>query len=184
MAEQDPTTLPPDEPEVWRPIPGFARYEASTLGRIRWIETRSGFLESKRVLKQSESSEYPMVSLFSDVKGQTRKRVHTLVLLAFCGPCPPGYECRHLDDQKMNRRLSNLKWGTRSENLGDDRRRNGILTVGSKHGMSKLTEPQAAEIWVVALLRVGGQRERGTALPFGPEREPRSLDPEIAPGTG
>src|SRR5271166_1685861 len=46
---------------------------------------------------------------------------HTLVLLTFVGPCPEGYECRHLDGNPANNRLRNLAWGTRLENAADQR---------------------------------------------------------------
>jgi len=46
--------------------------------------------------------------------------VHTLVLEAFVGPCPPGEEALHADDNPANNRWpENLSWGTRSKNLAD-----------------------------------------------------------------
>ena len=47
------------------------------------------------------------------------KYVHQLVLVAFVGPCPKGMECRHLDGNPENNHLSNLCWGTKSENRID-----------------------------------------------------------------
>jgi hypothetical protein len=44
---------------------------------------------------------------------------HSLVLKAFCGPRPAGMQCRHLDGNKSNNRLSNLSWGTPKENAAD-----------------------------------------------------------------
>src|SRR5690606_11217835 len=46
-------------------------------------------------------------------------RVHRLVMEAFVGPLPEGMEVRHLDDDPDNNALSNLVYGTRSENLED-----------------------------------------------------------------
>lgn len=45
------------------------------------------------------------------------KQVHALVLLAFEGPCPEGYEVLHKDHNPQNNNRKNLKYGTRSENL-------------------------------------------------------------------
>jgi len=45
--------------------------------------------------------------------------VHTLVLEAFEGECPPGQEALHADDDPTNPRRGNLRWGTRAENLAD-----------------------------------------------------------------
>jgi hypothetical protein len=44
--------------------------------------------------------------------------VHALVLLAFVGPPPEKHECRHLNGNPSDNRLENLRWGTRSENIG------------------------------------------------------------------
>jgi hypothetical protein len=47
-------------------------------------------------------------------------RIHQLVLLAFVGPKPPGMQTRHLDGDKTNNRLTNLVYGTPSENQRDN----------------------------------------------------------------
>jgi hypothetical protein len=54
------------------------------------------------------------------VKGrQTNRFVHQLVLEAFVGPCPPGMECLHANDDATDNRLVNLRWGTHTENVQD-----------------------------------------------------------------
>lgn len=67
--------------------------------------------------------------LFVKIRGRNR-RVHRLVLEAFVGPCPPGMECRHLDDDPRNNRLDNLAWG---DPRGERRRhfpaRDGLLAA-------------------------------------------------------
>jgi hypothetical protein len=45
--------------------------------------------------------------------------VHHLVLLAFRGPCPPGYERCHQDGNPSNNALGNLSYGTRRDNVLD-----------------------------------------------------------------
>ena len=45
--------------------------------------------------------------------------LHRLVLETFVGPCPEGMECLHADGDKHNCELSNLRWGTREENVQD-----------------------------------------------------------------
>jgi hypothetical protein len=60
-----------------------------------------------------------MVTLRKDRKGR-QAYVHQLVLETFVGPCPPGMQCRHFPDQSTkNNYLSNLAWGTQSENEQD-----------------------------------------------------------------
>lgn len=69
-----------------------------------------------------------------------------LVLEAFVGPCPDGMECCHWDDDQNNNVVSNLRWGTKSDNAMD-RIRNGKYydTKGEKNGMSRLTREQVIE---------------------------------------
>jgi hypothetical protein len=46
-------------------------------------------------------------------------KVHRLVCEAFHGPCPPGLETLHGDENGLNNRPENLRWGTRKENLNE-----------------------------------------------------------------
>ena len=63
---------------------------------------------------------YPKVTLSCGSRQQRYQRtVHKLVLLAFVGECPPGMEVRHLDGNPTNNCLSNLVYGTRSQNSYD-----------------------------------------------------------------
>jgi hypothetical protein len=80
--------------------------------------------------------------------------VHTLVLEAFVGPCPSGQECRHLDGDPGNNRLSNLKWGTRRENSAD-RIGHGRSGRGEESPVAKLSEADVREILA---MRQGGMR--------------------------
>jgi hypothetical protein len=64
--------------------------------------------------------------------------VHRLVLSAFVGPCPEGCITRHLDDDRTNNHLTNLRWGTQVENVQDARRN------GRRH--SKVSEQDVLEI--------------------------------------
>lgn len=122
--------------EVWRIIPGLdGGYEVSNLGRVRsrdryywrppsrrrphshgWFRLYPG----KLLATPLGSHGYPSFTAC----GQPRL-VHRAVLEAFVGPCPPGQETLHRDDDKENPSLENLRWGTRSENVADAYR-NGL----------------------------------------------------------
>ena len=119
--------------ERWRPIPGFADYDVSDQGRVRsWKKPGSPRRQSEpRILKQTLSLRgYPQVS-FSVRSKQFPVTVHRLVMTAFVGPLPSGLETRHLNGNPLDNRLSNLAYGTPSENIFDQVR----------HG----THPQAAK---------------------------------------
>ena len=112
--------------EVWKPIPGWEdTYEVSSLGRVkslaRTVVRKDGITRKTkdRILSPWTSGPgYPQVSLKGNGRN-SRHYVHELVMLAFVGPRPQGVEILHQDDCKTNNALSNLRYGTRRENLLD-----------------------------------------------------------------
>lgn len=57
------------------------------------------------------------VDLYYGKRRRKKMYVHRLVLEAFTGPCPKGMECLHADDDPTNNHLTNLRWGTHSDNI-------------------------------------------------------------------
>ena len=110
--------------EIWLPIPGWgSKYEVSDTGHVRNIFTG-------RTIGSIDSTGYPYVMLFDRGK-RKHQRIHQLVAELFLGPCPDGQEVRHLDDIKTHNDISNLKYGTRSQNLLDR------VTLGAHHQARK-----------------------------------------------
>ena len=73
-------------------------------------------------------------------------RVHTAVLLAYCGSKPsPQHQSRHLNGNRQDNRIKNLKWGTAKENA-QDRIRHGNSLRGAKNARAKLTESDVRTI--------------------------------------
>lgn len=116
--------------EQWRPVVGFeGLYSVSDQGRVR---SEPRFVARKDGRKQPipgrikkapvDGKGYPRVALYGPAfpKGAHRT-VHSLVMEAFIGPCPDGMEICHNDGDRLNARLSNLRYGTRSENHLDKR---------------------------------------------------------------
>lgn len=141
--------------EVWKAIPGYeGSHEVSNRGRVRslsrFVEYKDGrkprFFKGKLLAIQSlADTGYHQVVLTSKGKAETFP-VHTLVLLAFRGPKPRSdMECRHLDGNPGNNRLSNLKWGTKKENQ-QDRIRHGTDDNGEKSANARLTTSQVLAI--------------------------------------
>ena len=109
--------------ERWKPVVGYeGLYEVSSWGRVRSLDRvvirsngRSLTIRGKVLTPTPNSSGYPAV----DLRGEGRRRmvtVHRLVAEAFLGPCPPGREVLHLDDDRSNPEVRNLRYGTRTEN--------------------------------------------------------------------
>ena len=130
--------------ERWKPIDGFPGYHVSDQGRITG--------KSGRILRQQTTWKgYLRVCLHSNGR-KAYATVHSLVLSAFSGPRQTGMHGCHIDGNKLNNQLSNLKWASPSENY-DDKRRHGTAQEGEAHGRSKLTAAQVSEIRTAYLAR-------------------------------
>lgn len=105
--------------ERFRQVKGFPDYCISSLGRVKSLKRVKEALLTGRFDKDG----YILVDLRN---GLTRKtvRIHVLVADAFLGPRPDGMLILHWNDRKSDNRLSNLRYGSLSENY-NDRRRNG-----------------------------------------------------------
>ena len=62
-----------------------------------------------------------------------RRYVHQLVAEHYIGPCPTGEEVRHLDNDATNNAVSNLEYGTRSQNVLDLRARRTHCPQGHEY---------------------------------------------------
>lgn len=126
----------------WKNIMGFPEYEINIIGQV-W--SWKGF----KFLKTSTTHGYHHVCLCKNNKKYT-KRIHILVLDNFRGKKPNDFEARHLDGNKDNNKLSNLKWGTKKEN-GKDKIKHGTSKVneGVKHGQHKLDEDDIRMICIL-----------------------------------
>lgn len=115
--------------EQWRPIPGYEdTYLVSDLGRV-WGRPRRSTKGGITKLRTSPAG-YVVVDL-SQRNQRSTHLVHRLVALAFMGPCPEGLEVRHLDGDSANPVLTNLAYGTSSQNKWD------TVRHGRHHQVSK-----------------------------------------------
>lgn len=102
--------------EIWVPVPGYCGdYEVSDHGRVRSFKGRE-----TRVLRPAATPDgYPQVALFDGSGRGASLTIHSLVMRAFVGARPDGGEVRHLDGDPTNNRVTNLRYGTSSENRRD-----------------------------------------------------------------
>lgn len=137
--------LPTEDGKEFRHIPGRLGYAVSDAGDVISCIPHPGSicrLPSKwRRLSQSVN---PGGYMQASVSGRNRL-VHQLVLFAFVGPRPRKHDCCHSDGNRKNNVLSNLRWGTRSENQKDSVRHGTHNTQRSEtHPSSKITPEQVA----------------------------------------
>jgi len=102
--------------EEWKPIAGFEnKYEVSNLGNVKSLNFhRSG---KAQLLKQYfDRYGYMKVYLYRDGKPRYLT-VHRLVACAFLGKADNGKTVDHIDCDRTNNRVENLRWVTAKENL-------------------------------------------------------------------
>lgn len=135
-----------------RAVPGWKGYAVGNDGTVwtcRRIGRPPGITETWRQLTGTRRGGYRRVILHDGGGGTRTRDVHTLVLETFSGPCPAGMECRHLDGNRSNNSVMNLRWGTRLENVHDSIRHQTHPVArhyGEKHPRAKLTWAVVREI--------------------------------------
>jgi hypothetical protein len=112
--------------EIWKVIPLYPNYEASNTGKIRRL------LNGKE-LKQAGSDirNYQVVTLFTNGK-KYNKKVARLVYQAFNG-CECEFTIDHIDRNKLNNNLDNLRCITNRENCQN----RTIYKTKNKYNLSK-----------------------------------------------
>lgn len=108
------------ENEIWKEIPGYeGLYEVSNYGQIRSIKRlekcgNKTRIRKERILKQSLRRGYLFVSLCKNGEKENVV-IHRIVALLFI-PNPNNMpEVDHIDGNKINNKVSNLRWVTAME---------------------------------------------------------------------
>jgi hypothetical protein len=185
--------------EIWKPVLGYeGAYSVSNMGRVRSEQRRVKRSDGRPrtipccILKYRVGDVgYPIVSLHKNGKGQTI-RVHRVVLEAFVGPCPDGMECLHANNDKLDARLVNVRWGTHAENTGqmrDDGRAQAALGAGTAKKLDWadlhliLSDLAAGQTQQLIADRHGIVRQTVSKIARGEYwREHQSRKPEPEPG--
>jgi hypothetical protein len=102
-------------PSDCKAIPNWPTYYAQPNGEIwRWSDKRKCYLNIKQ---QQQKSGY-MVAQIYDVNNKRHvKFAHILMCETFIGSRPLGMEVDHIDRQRDNNNISNLRWLTKSANM-------------------------------------------------------------------
>ena len=140
------------EEEIWKDIEGFPNYKISNRGNVRSY--------AKLSIRDRIDRRVKLLSLIPTFSGHLQvnlskknrayyKLVHRLVLEAFVGKCPCGYQTNHIDGNPQNNMLKNLEWTTPSENV----RHAFVLGlrshIGKRHPRAKLKD---GEVWLIKKL--------------------------------
>lgn len=131
---------------MWKKIPNFSRYEASTDGRIRSINYKNS--GKKKILKPSDGGDgYLKTMLLNDDGKYCSWGIHKWIAFTFLGPRPKGLQINHKNGIKTDNSVKNLEYCSRSENI-KHAFDNGLIKPkrGELNGMSKLTKEDVIQI--------------------------------------
>ena len=96
--------------EIWKDIKGYdGKYQISTKGRV-WSVNRQIYL------KQKDVNGYKKVCLMAPNGKKKYEYVHRLVALHFIDNPEGKPEVDHIDRNRENNNVENLRWLTKSEN--------------------------------------------------------------------
>ena len=178
MSDSEFNPIHQDVQERWLPVPDFPGYEVSDRGRVRSYWKAKGAAPGsqgeipggkfiaptpQRILAGSlDKGGYRRLVLRRDGRNHYLK-VHTLVLEAFIGSCPPGMQGCHGDGIRTHNWLSNLRWDS-CKNNHHDRLEHGTTPSGERNGQSVLTETDVIQIR--ALFAQGGYSKQNLSEMF------------------
>lgn len=147
---------------MWKDIPThIGYYQVSDSGQIKRIKSGKSTVVGKILQPGVDRLGYSFVIL--SMEGiKTQMYIHKLVMQAFVGDCPDGYEVRHMDGNPSNNNLNNLRYGTHSQNMLD-KNKHSTGNRGEKHGNAKLTDNDVRNI---KLLVAEGNTQRKIAELF------------------
>lgn len=107
--------------EIWKDIPNLSKYQISNLGRVKSKRritrcNKGSITREERIMKnQLRSTGYPCVRLRDDL-GQTKTySVHRLVAAVFIPNPDNKPTVDHINRNKLDNNVENLRWATTQE---------------------------------------------------------------------
>jgi hypothetical protein len=143
----------------WRPTAYSRSYWVNTLGDVMSINERG----TKPLKPQKKFNGYVAVNLYNNKKMRTFS-IHKLVMETFYPNRPAGSVIDHIDFNKENNNIKNLRYVTQEENLRHtiDAGRKPVK-AGSKSPASKLTRE---DVFKVVIMRKAGIKVKHIADHF------------------
>lgn len=103
--------------EIWKDIKGYeGEYQISNLGRVKTLKKQIGRKEAEKIMKPSTTYQgYSRITLIKDKKPKMYA-VHRLVAEAFIPNTENKPIVDHINGERGDNRVENLRWTTFSEN--------------------------------------------------------------------
>lgn len=127
-----------EQEEIFKEIPGYEKYYASNFGNIKSLKQNK-----ERILKPNDNTQGYLYVNLSKNNISKSKMVHVLIAITFLDHKPDGTHkivVDHIDNNKSNNNLSNLRLTTQREN--------SIKNKLSKSGYTGVYESRDKKKWV------------------------------------
>lgn len=125
--------------EIWKNHPSIYNLMVSTHGRLKTYD-------NKRIGISKDPSGYLRASV--KIRGERRwRRIHQLVMDTFKPQPMAGLVIDHIDDDKTNNRLDNLRWVTNQQNLQKAADQGKMNHGGGKKPIVSIDENGIADYW-------------------------------------
>jgi len=144
--------------KIWKTIPGFSRYKASSNGEIYTPNWKGG--KTGKIMKPApDPFGYLRTVLVDDNGKNTTVKVHRIIAQTFIPNENDLKEVNHLNGNKSDNRVENLEWVSRKQNM-IHAFQNGLQNNrGINNPISKLTEQDVIEIRAKFMPRIYGRKE-------------------------
>lgn len=121
--------------EIWKSIDGYENYSVSSFGSVRNDKT-------DRMLKYYDNGHgYSIVSLCKNGKSN-KYQVHVLVANTFIDNPKNGSCVDHIDNNRSNNNVANLRFATKTENA-----QNSKLSSKNKSGIKGVSFKKSSNKW-------------------------------------
>ena len=129
--------------EIWKDVPDFPNYKVSSLGRVK------SFKRGEKILKQIKNSEGYYKITLQGIQSKKTKATHQIVASAFLNHNIDGNikVIDHIDSNKSNNRLSNLRIVTHRVNISKER--------NPKSGFTGVVFDKKRKLWVSSITNKG-----------------------------
>jgi len=135
--------------ETYANITGFPNYQVSTFGNVKNVK-------SGRILKPSQEGGGYLYVILTDDGERSSKKIHKLVANAFLEN-PENKSCvDHINHDRKNNHLSNLRWATYSEN-----NQNALMKSNNTSGVIGIVWNKNVNKWIARINVNGVQKSLG-----------------------
>lgn len=142
-----------NDKETWKPVIHIKektskRYAVSSHGRLASYDSK---IEDKYILKQHLNGGFPMATIHTGGKSKALFGHHAVAYSFLKKPSPKHVSIIHLDHNKANNHISNLKWVTKAGQIEHSKKSPYVLEAAARKVYSGATSKKLNEKKVIQL---------------------------------